>query len=42
MYLVFQVTGIVVFPGDGAQAPKHTEDTHQMYEYNRWCAFSWY
>jgi len=28
--LVVQVTGIVVLPDDGAQAPKHVADTHQM------------
>ena len=38
--LVFKVTGIVVRPDDGAQSPKHEADTHQIYVYNRYCAFS--
>jgi len=40
--LVFQVTGIVVLPDDGAHAPKHVGDTHSLYVYNCYCAFSWY
>jgi len=40
--LVFQATGTVVLPYDCAQAPKHVGDMHQMYVYNRYCAFHWY
>jgi len=29
--LVYQVTGIVVLPACGAQAPKHIGDTHEIY-----------
>jgi len=38
--LVVQGTGIIFLPGDGAAAPKHVGDTHQMYVYNRYCEFS--
>ena len=41
-WLVCGVTGMVVLPDDGAQPPKHVADTHKMYVYGRYCAFSWY
>jgi len=37
-----QGNGMVVLPHDVAQEPKHVADTHQMYEYNRYYACSWY
>jgi hypothetical protein len=38
--LVYKETSIVVLPAYGAQAPKCIGDMHQMYVYNRFCAFS--
>jgi len=40
--LVFQGTGIVVLPDDGAQALNHVWYTHHMYVYNRYWTLSWY
>jgi len=35
-------TRVVVLHDDGAQAPKHVAETHQIYVCNRYCSFSWY
>jgi len=42
MSVGLQGTSIVVLPHDGPQELKHVGDTHQMYVYNRYRAFSWY
>ena len=42
MSVGLQGPGIVVLLHDGEQEPKHVGETHQMYEYNRYHAFTLY